>query len=77
MYTLILLLVTATASLTAAQSSALAALGIPSCADTCFTQAIGNTSCGATDYYCQCTTGRATFEAGEIASVPLIEVREA
>ncbi|KAK5118020.1 hypothetical protein LTR62_004064 [Meristemomyces frigidus] len=50
----LLLLATGLATLTSAQ-------GIPACATDCFAQAVGNTTCSATDNYCQCTTGQATI----------------
>jgi len=45
-------------SIAAAQSSSSNPLGLPTCALPCMEQAIGNTTCSLTDYYCQCTTGK-------------------
>ncbi|KAF4553696.1 CFEM domain-containing protein 5 [Elsinoe fawcettii] len=43
----------ASAALVAAQDSS-----IPACAQSCFAEAIGKTTCSLTDYLCQCTTGK-------------------
>ncbi|KAF2225576.1 hypothetical protein BDZ85DRAFT_68376 [Elsinoe ampelina] len=48
-----LALFAASAALVAAQSP-----DIPACAQSCFAEAIGKTTCSATDYLCQCTTGK-------------------
>ncbi|KAG8630878.1 hypothetical protein KVT40_000018 [Elsinoe batatas] len=43
----------ASAALVAAQSA-----DIPACAQSCFAEAIGKTTCSASDFLCQCTTGK-------------------
>ena len=42
---------------------AAAQLDLPSCALSCFEQAISNTTCGLTDYYCQCTSGQTQIQS--------------
>ncbi|KAK3050131.1 SWI/SNF and RSC complex subunit Ssr1 [Extremus antarcticus] len=51
----------ATTAVLAAQTPAL-----PACAQLCFLRAIGETSCGATDYYCQCTEGAKAIQKSAI-----------
>ncbi|KAK5128277.1 hypothetical protein LTR85_002944 [Meristemomyces frigidus] len=46
---------------------ATAQLNLPTCALTCFNEAVGNSTCGATDYYCQCTTGAAVIQSHAIS----------
>lgn len=51
----------ALAALAAGFVAAQDASSIPACAQECFSAAIAKTSCSATDYYCQCTTGKDTI----------------
>lgn len=59
-----------------------AQLNLPQCAGQCFSEAIGNTSCSDSDFYCQCTSGAATIQGlaipclchSECSSTDLISV---
>jgi len=57
MYSVVLL-----TTLAAFAALATAQLDFPSCATACMNQAIGNTTCGLSDYYCQCTTGQSKIQ---------------
>jgi len=67
MYTILLLLLGLTTFMSGLVSAQNNVLGIPDCAVPCFTEAIGNSTCGITDAYCQCTSGAAKIQSVAIS----------
>ncbi|KAK4542589.1 hypothetical protein LTR36_006637 [Oleoguttula mirabilis] len=64
-YSILATLTAGLATLAAAQ------LDLPDCSLPCFEEAIGNTTCGLTDYYCQCTTGAQVIQSQAISCLCL------
>lgn len=63
MRTTALTLLSALATLTAAQSI----YDLPECAQQCFATAIASSTCGIADNYCQCTSGAAQIREDTIS----------